>query len=90
MSLATLEIFGDAEERKHWPEVRKCFPLYKRFWQTHVLTLRDERGRIRADVDERLELMAQEHYKCFLSVGFVSKGRFHSTREDLQQHAECC
>src|ERR1017187_2174884 len=68
MSTATLEKYGDAQEQKRWPDVKKHFPLYEQFWQTHIFTLRDERGRIRADIDERLELMAQEHYKCFISV----------------------
>jgi hypothetical protein len=71
MIAATLETCGDAEEQKRWPDVRKYFPLYQPFWQTHVFTLRDERGRIRADIDGRLELMAQEHYKCFISVSMV-------------------
>jgi hypothetical protein len=71
MSTATLEKYGDAQEQKRWPDVKKHFPLYEQFWQTHIFTLRDERGRIRADIDERLELMAQEHYKCFISVSMV-------------------
>src|ERR1039458_2584107 len=71
MSTATLEAYGDTEEQKRWPEVKSRFPLYEPFWQTHVFPLRDGRGRIRADIDERLELMAQEHYKCFISVSMV-------------------
>lgn len=71
MSTATLETHGDSEEQKRWPGAKKYFPLYEPFWQIHIFTLRDERGRIRADIDERLELMAQEHYKCFLSVSMV-------------------
>jgi hypothetical protein len=68
---ATLEAYGDSEEQKRWPEVKKHFPLYEPFWQTHIFTLRDARGRIRADIDERLELLAQEHYKCFISVSMA-------------------
>jgi hypothetical protein len=71
MSTATLETYGDTEEQKRWPYVKSHFPLYEPFWQTHIFTLRDERGRIRADIDERLELLAQEHYKCFISVSMV-------------------
>jgi hypothetical protein len=61
----------DTEEQHRWSAVKKDFPLYEPFWRMHVFTLRDERGRIRADVDERLELMAQEHYKCFISVSMA-------------------
>ena len=71
MSSATLRAYRDVEEQHRWPAVKKDFPLYEPFWQMHVFTLRDERGRIRGDVDERLELMAQEHYKCFISVSMV-------------------
>jgi hypothetical protein len=71
MGIPTLTAHGDSEEQRRWPDVGKHFPLYERFWQTHIFTLRDARGRIRADIDERLELMAQEHYKCFISVSIV-------------------
>jgi len=71
MSTVMLGGHGDPEEQRLWPAVKKDFPLYEPFWQTQVFTLRDTCGRIRADVDERLELMAQEHYKCFISVSMV-------------------
>jgi hypothetical protein len=77
MCVATLVTHGDAEERKRWPEVSRYFPLYEPFWQKHVFPLRDSRGRIRADIDERLELMAQEHYKCFVSVSIALDGLGH-------------
>ncbi len=71
MGTVTLGDYGDAEEQRLWSAMKKDFPLYEPFWQMHVFTLRDARGRIRADVDERLELIAQEHYKCFISVSMV-------------------
>ena len=40
----------------------------------HVYRLRGADGRIRADIDARLELMAQEHYKCFLSLSIAQGG----------------
>lgn len=40
----------------------------------HAYTLRGADGRVRADIDERLELMAQEHYKCFLSLSIAQGG----------------
>jgi hypothetical protein len=33
-----------------------------------IVTLRDERGAIRVDVDRQLQLMAQAHCKCFLAA----------------------
>lgn len=45
---------------------------YLRFWQQHVFTLREhEHGVIRADVHAQLELMAQAHYKCLISLSIA-------------------
>lgn len=74
MNGPSLATHGDSEERNRWPEMRKHFPLYEAFWQVHVFTLRDGTGHIRQDVDERLELMAQAHYKCFVSVSIALDG----------------
>ncbi len=71
ISLAT---HGDSEEQARWPALHLHFPLYEQFWMLHVYTLRGADGRIRADIDERLELMAQEHYKCFLSLSIAQGG----------------
>ncbi|HET8547106.1 MAG TPA: hypothetical protein VFL57_03840 [Bryobacteraceae bacterium] len=71
ISLAT---HGDSEERARWPTLQPHFPLYEPFWMQHVYTLRGTDHRIRADIDERLELLAQEHYKCFLSLS-IAHGR---------------
>src|ERR1700720_3192154 len=71
MSGANLLDHGDADEQKRWPEVQKHFPLYEEFWRVHVVTLRDGHGMIRGDIDARLELMAQAHYKCFVSVSIA-------------------
>src|ERR1700687_2986655 len=54
---------------------QKFSPLYEPFWVRHVFPLRDARGHIRDDVDERLELMAQEHYKCFMSLSVILGSR---------------
>jgi hypothetical protein len=60
---------GDVRERELWPSLSLHFASYASFWATFVFPLRDESGqRIRRDVDERLELMAQENYNCFLSL----------------------
>jgi hypothetical protein len=74
MSGSSLARHGDVEERQRWPAVRGHFPLYEIIWQMHVVTLRDGTGHIRQDVDERLELLAQAHYKCFLSVSIALAG----------------
>lgn len=71
ISLAT---HGDSEERVRWPALQAHFPLYEAFWIQHVYTLRGTDHGIRADIDERLELMAQEHYKCFLSLSIAWGG----------------
>ncbi len=71
ISLAT---HGDSEERARWPALQPHFALYEPFWLQHVYTLRGGDGRIRSDIDERLELMAQEHYKCFLSLSIAQGG----------------
>lgn len=71
ISLAT---HGDSEEQARWPALQPHFPLYESLWMQHVYTLRGTDDRIRADIDERLELMAQEHYKCFLSLSIVQGG----------------
>jgi|ERR1019366_48753 hypothetical protein len=68
ISLAT---HGDSEERARWPALQPHFPLYEPFWMQHVYTLRGTDDRIRAHIDERLELMAQEHYKCFVSLSIA-------------------
>jgi hypothetical protein len=61
--------YGDVREKELWPSLSLHFASYAPFWATYVLPLRDETGRsIRGDIDERLELMAQENYKCFLSL----------------------
>jgi hypothetical protein len=70
----SLTTHGDSEERARWPALQPHFPLYEPFWMKHVYTLRGTDGRIRADIDERLELMAQEHYKCFLSLSIAQGG----------------
>jgi hypothetical protein len=62
---------GDAEERGRWPALRLHFPLYEEFWRLQVFPLRGANGGIRTDIDGRLELMAQEHYKCFLSLSIA-------------------
>jgi hypothetical protein len=54
ISLAT---HGDSEERVRWPALQPHFPLYEPFWMQHVYTLRGTDDRIRAHVDERLELI---------------------------------
>jgi hypothetical protein len=64
---------GDPLERAEWPAVEKHFPAYERFWNLHVFPLRGEDGQIRADIDRRLEVMAQENYRCFASVAEVLK-----------------
>lgn len=62
--------YGDAREKELWPSLAPHFGLYALFWATYVFPLRDENGRrIRHHLDESLELMAQENYKCFLSLG---------------------
>lgn len=71
MATPTLEKLGDLTEQKWWPVVQPHFPLYERFWQEHIFTLRDANGQVRADIDNRLELMAQAHYKCFISATVV-------------------
>ena len=71
ISLAT---HGDREEQTRWPALQPHFPLYEPFWMQHVYALRGADGRIRGDIDERLELMAQEHYKCFLSLSIAQGG----------------
>ncbi len=53
----SLTTHGDSEERARWPALQPHFPLYEPFWMQHVYTLRGSDGRIRADIDERLELM---------------------------------
>jgi hypothetical protein len=64
-----LASYGDVREKELWPSMAPHFSSYASFWATYVLPLRDESGRrIRRDVDEHLELMAQENYKCFLSL----------------------
>jgi hypothetical protein len=64
-----LASYGDVREKERWPSLAPHFGSYAPFWATYVLPLRDETGRrIRRDVDEQLELMAQESYKCFLSL----------------------
>lgn len=68
MNGVSLTTHGDSEERAHWPTLQPHFALYEQFWIQHVYTLRGTDHHIRADIDERLELMAQEHYKCFLSL----------------------
>jgi hypothetical protein len=67
---------GDNREREFWPALRNHFPLYEDFWRLHVFHLRGADGYIRGDIDERLEIMAQEHYKCFISLhkAFLSLG----------------
>ena|SRR5438132_1020740 len=55
-------------EREFWPELQNHFPLYEEFWRLHVFRLRGPDGYIRGDIDGRLEIMAQEHYKCFISL----------------------
>ena len=74
MSEVELAKRGDPVEQKHWPNLKAHFPLYEQFWQLHILTLRDNNGQIRGDIDERLELMAQEHYKCFVSLSNALDG----------------
>ena len=69
-----LTALGDNEEQARWPALQPCFPRYEPFWIQHVYPLRGTDGRIRADVDERLELMAQENYKCFLSLSVAQHG----------------
>ena len=72
MLVPTLETHGDTAEKYLWPILRERFPLYEPFWQQHVFTLREhEKGGIRADVHEQLELMAQAHYKCLVSLGIA-------------------
>ncbi|MBI5083807.1 MAG: hypothetical protein HZB13_04320 [Acidobacteria bacterium] len=74
MNGISLTTHGDSEEQARWPALQPAFPLYEPFWMQHVYTLRGTDGRIRADIDERLELMAQEHYKCFLSLSIAQGG----------------
>ena len=59
---------GDPLERAEWPAVGKHFPAYELLWNLHVFPLRGEDGQIRAEIDRRLEFMAQENYRCFASV----------------------
>lgn len=65
---------GDPREREFWPALQKHFPLYEDFWRLHVFPLRGADGHIRGDIDERLEIMAQEHYKTFVSLHKVLNG----------------
>ena len=62
---------GDIRERSLWPTVRGYFPLYEGFWRAHVVPLRDSDGYVRREVDQRLQLMAQAHYSCLVSLGSV-------------------
>ena len=74
MNGASLLTLGDPLEQCLWPALGQHFPLYEEFWQRHIVTLRDAHGRVRDDIDERLELMAQEHYKCLVSLGIAHDG----------------
>ena len=74
MNDVSLQTLGDSRERNLWPALSQHFPLYEEFWERHVYTLRDAQGRVRGDIDERLELMAQEHYKCLVSLGIAHDG----------------
>ncbi len=70
--MAILKTHGDTMEKQLWPELRDRFPLYEMFWQQHVFKLREhEHGVIRADVHAQLELMAQAHYKCLVSLSIA-------------------
>jgi hypothetical protein len=72
MNGVSLATHGDSEEQVRWPALQPRFSLYEPFWTQHVYTLRGTDGRIRADIDERLELMAEEHYSGgTLQVFFV-------------------
>ena len=64
---------GDRAERELWPVMQRHFPLYEEFWRLHVATLRGRDGQIRSDIDARLERMAQENYKCFISSATAQK-----------------
>ena len=61
MNGVSLVTHGDSEERARWPALQPHFPLYESFWMQHVYTLRGADGRMLDDIEERLELMAQEH-----------------------------
>jgi hypothetical protein len=74
MNGVTLIDYGDTEERTRWPAISQFFPLYETFWKQHIFPLRGADGRIRGDIDERLELMAQEHYKGFISLSIALGG----------------
>lgn len=74
MSNANLLDHGDPLERDRWPALKRHFPLYEEFWRLHVFPLRDAAGFIRGDIDGSLELMAQAHYKCFISLAIADDG----------------
>jgi hypothetical protein len=75
MPAPTLDKHGDPMEQKWWAAVQPHFPLYEGFWQAHIFTLRGANGQIRADIDERIELMAQAHYKCLVSATVIIEPR---------------
>lgn len=68
MNGVTLMHEGDEREQEFWPALQQHFPLYEEFWRLRIFPLRGADGFIRGDIDERVEIMAQEHYKCFISL----------------------
>jgi hypothetical protein len=74
MNGISLGAHGGTEERARWAALQPHFPLYEPFWIEHVYTLRGADHLIRPEIDERLELTAQEHYKCSLSLSIAQAG----------------
>lgn len=83
----SLETAGDIVEREHWSKVNRYFPLYEPFWLRHAYSLRGHDGQIRADVDRRLQLMAQENYLCFKAVAEARGAGEPTSRIDWSPHA---
>ncbi len=60
---------GDEFERRTWPNLRSCFSCYETFWSVFIVPLREPNQIcIRQNVAEKLQCLAQSHYKCYAAL----------------------